>query len=433
MSRDPSEAAGWGAGTRCVWAGEASLGPDGATVPPVYHGVTYGYDDMAEWKAVALGERPGHIYSRNTNPTVELFERKVQELEGAEAATAFATGMAAISDTLSALLAPGDRVVSITDTYGGANRIFTEFLPRLGVEVTLVPTHDAEALAAEIDRGCSLVYLETPTNPTLKVVDIARMAESARAVGATVVVDSTFATPINQRPLELGADLVLHSATKFMGGHSDAMGGVVAGSEALVGTIFRYREINGASLDPMSAFLLTRGLKTLELRVERQNANALEVARFLSRHPAVEAVYYPGLESHPGHEIARRQMRGFGGVLSFALAVGDVGDVEAVETVETVGTLDTLETGESGEAADAEDLVARFLGGLGLAHRAASLGSVATLVGPPSTTSHVELTREARARAGIPEALIRYSVGIENPSDLVADLERALGQIGVHA
>ncbi len=421
MRGDPAEAADWGDGTRCVWAGEASLGPDGATVPPVYHGVTYGYDDMAEWKAVALGERPGHIYSRNTNPTVELFERKVRELEGAEAATAFATGMAAISDTLSALLAPGDRVVSITDTYGGANRIFTEFLPRLGIEVTLVPTHDAEALAAEIDRGCSLVYLETPTNPTLKVVDIARMAGSARAVGATVVVDSTFATPINQRPLELGADLVLHSATKFIGGHSDAMGGVVAGSEALVGTIFRYREINGASLDPMSAFLLTRGLKTLELRVERQNANALEVARFLSHHPAVEAVYYPGLESHPGHEVARRQMRGFGGVLSFALAV------EVVEAAEAVGI------GASGEAAKAEALVARFLGGLDLAHRAASLGSVATLVGPPSTTSHVELTREARARAGIPEALIRYSVGIENSSDLVADLERALGRIGDRA
>lgn len=387
----------WGVGTRCVWAGEASLGPEGATVPPVYHGVTYGYDDMQEWKEVALGQRPGHIYSRNTNPTVALFENKVRELEGAEAATAFATGMAAISDTLSTLLGPGDRVVSITDTYGGANRIFTEFLPRLGIEVTLVPTHEADRLASEIDEGCAVVYLETPTNPTLKVVDLARMAERARAVGATVVVDNTFATPINQRPLELGADLVIHSATKFLGGHSDAMGGVVAGSESLVRSIFRYREINGASLDPMSAFLLTRGMKTLELRVARQNANALAVARRLEDHPGIEAVYYPGLEGHPGHEVARRQMSGFGGVLSFALA-----------------------------GADPETLVARFLDGLQLAHRAASLGSVATLAGPPSTTSHVELTREARARAGIPEALIRYSVGIENAEDLIADLDRAL-------
>jgi cystathionine gamma-synthase len=210
-----------------------------------------------------------------------------------------------------------------------------------------------------------------------------------------VVVDNTFATPINQRPLELGAHLVVHSATKFLGGHSDAMGGVVAGDRELVARVFQFREINGASMDPNSAFLLSRGLRTLELRVERQNANAQAVAEYLAGHPRVERVFYPGLGDHPQHEVARRQMRGFGGVLAFSLG----SELEAVR---------------------------RLVGGLRLAHRAASLGSVATLVGPPSTTSHVELSAAQRAAAGIPEGLIRYSVGIENAADLIADLGAAL-------
>lgn len=368
------------------------------TVTPVYHGVTFAYDDLAHWQAVATGEAPGHIYSRNTNPTVEVFEQKVRELEGAPAATSFATGMAAISNTLSALLAPGDRVVTIKDTYGGTNKIFIEFLPRLGIEVALSTTGDHEEIEREIALGCTVLYLETPTNPTLKVVDVARLARAAHGVGATVVVDNTFATPINQSPLDLGADLVLHSATKFLGGHSDAMGGVVCGPEELVRSIFHYREINGATLDPTSAFLLTRGIRTLELRVERQNASALAIAEFLAGHRAVEAVFYPGLSSHPGHEIARRQMRGFGGVLAFALQ----GGFEAME---------------------------RVVGALRLAHRAASLGSVATLVGPPAVTSHVELSAEERAAAGIPESLVRYSVGIENVEDLIDDLRQALGAL----
>ncbi len=210
-----------------------------------------------------------------------------------------------------------------------------------------------------------------------------------------MVVDNTFATPVNQNPLALGADLVLHSATKFLGGHSDAMGGVACGSADLIERLYHFREINGASLDPMSAFLLTRGIKTLELRVERQNANAMTVARFLAGHPAVAAVHYPGLESHPGHAIAARQMRGFGGVLAFSLK----GGYDAMRTV-----VDALR----------------------LAHRAASLGSVGTLVGPPAVTSHVELSEVERAAAGIPESLVRYSTGIENAADLVADLTQAL-------
>ena len=392
-----------GLSTRGVWGGKAASAPEGATVMPVFHGVTFAYEDLDEWRQVAEGTRPGHIYSRNTNPTVQVFERTIQALEGAEAATSFATGMAAISNTFFALLSPGDRVVSIRDTYGGTNRILTEFLPEWGVEVTLCATEDHEAMEREIGRGCTAVYLETPTNPTLKILDVARLARSAKEAGALVMVDNTFATPINQRPLELGADLVLYSATKFLGGHSDAMGGAVLGARSLVERIFRYREINGASLDPNSAFLLSRGLATLELRMERHNRNAQRVAEFLVGHPAVGDVFYPGLPSHPGHDVAREQMSGFGGVLAFSLR--DEGPPDE-------GRL--------------HDRIGRFLGGLRLAHRAASLGSVATLVGPPSVTSHVELTPEGRARAGIPESLIRYSVGIENAEDLIRDLDGAL-------
>lgn len=394
-SRRAEDSGEWGDSTRSVWAGEPEESPEGATVPPVFYGVTFGYDDLSEWAAVGAGHRPGHIYSRNTNPTVALFERKVAALEGAERATAFATGMAAISSTLFALLEPGARVVSVKDTYGGTSRLFTDFLPAWDVDVALRDTADHDAIEAAIDEGADLVYLETPTNPTLKVLDIQRLAGAANDAGAVVVVDNTFATPINQRPLGLGADLVLHSATKFLGGHSDAMGGVLAGDAALVETVFRFREIHGASLDAHSAFLLTRGIRTLELRVERQNANAMRVAEMLAGHPAVDDVFYPGLPDHPHHDVARRQMRGFGGVLSFSLE----GDLDAVRTL---------------------------LSRLRLAHRAASLGSVATLVGPPATTSHVELTPQQRAEAGIPESLVRYSVGIENGYDLVADLRAGL-------
>ncbi len=385
----------WGASTRCVWAGEVPAPPAGATVLPVFLGVTFAHDDLDEWRAVGLGERPGYIYSRTSNPTVELFERKVAALEGAESAVAFASGMAAISGTMYALLEPGSRVVSIRDTYGGTNRLFAQYLPHWDVEVALRETSDHEAIEAAIDDGCDLLHLESPTNPTLKVLDLRRLAARAHEVGAVVVVDNTFATPINQRPLELGADLVIHSATKFLGGHSDALGGVVAGSKDEISEIFAYREIHGASMNPHAAFLLARGLKTLELRVQRQNDNAMAVASFLAEHPAVESVFYPGLPTHPLHDVAAAQMSGFGGVLSFILR------------------------GESNR-------VRQFLDSLRLAHKAASLGSVSTLVGPPATTSHVELSPRQLAAAGIPESLIRYAVGIENADDLIADLSVAL-------
>lgn len=257
-------------GTKAVWAGEKEVLVHGATQVPVVVSVAYNYDDMDEWYDVAVGKKQGHIYGRNTNPTVQAFEDKVKILEGAEAATSFSTGMAAISNTLYTFLRPGDRIVSIKDTYGGTNKIFTEFLPNMNIEVALCVTGDHDAIELEVKKGCKILYLETPTNPTVKITDIRRMAAVGKEVGALVVVDNTFATPINQNPLELGADLVLHSATKFLGGHADALGGVVCGAKELVEKIYHYREINGATLDPWAAYLLLRGMKTLKLRVEQQ-------------------------------------------------------------------------------------------------------------------------------------------------------------------
>ena len=382
-------------GTASVWAGEDGEFAEGAITSPIVKSVTFSYKDLDEWHNVSLGKSEGYIYSRNTNPTVHVLEEKIRILEGAEAATSFATGMGAISNTLFTFLTPGKRVVSVKDTYGGTSKIFLDFLPVYKVEAKLCDTTDHEQLEAEIAKGCDLVYLETPTNPTLKIIDLKRISAAAKKVGAIVVVDNTFASPVNQNPLGLGADLVIHSATKFLCGHSDAMGGVLAGRKELVRKVFQFREINGASLQADPAYLIARGMKTLELRIERQNASALKIATFLKAHSKVSDVFYPGLETHPGHLVAKEQMRGFGGILSFSLDGG-------------------------------YDLVKKFLPQLKLVHLAASLGSVGTLAGPPRTTSHVELTEEQRKLLGIPESLIRYSVGIENVEDLLDDLDTAL-------
>lgn len=385
-------------GTISVWGGETSRFPEGAITPPIVNAVTFAYDDLDEWHKVATGKQAGHIYSRNTNPTVKVLEEKIRMLEGAEAAISFSTGMGAISNTLFTFLTPGKRVVSLKDTYGGTSRIFLDFLPANNVEVMLCDTTDHAMIETEIAKGCDLLYLETPTNPTLKIVDIKRLATTAKKEGAIVVVDNTFATPINQNPLSLGVDLVIHSATKYLCGHSDAMGGLLAGKATFVQKVYQYREINGASLQADPAYLIARGMKTLELRIERQNASALKIAQHLKAHPKVNDVFYPGLEKHPGHAIAKNQMSGFGGMMSFSLN----GDYNEVKT---------------------------FLHNLKLVHLAASLGSVSTLAGPPRTTSHVELSEEQRKQLGIPESLIRYSVGIENVEDLLADLNQALDKI----
>ncbi|WP_442857085.1 cystathionine gamma-synthase family protein [Bacillus sp. FJAT-45037] len=384
--------------TKSVWSGEKDALVHGATQVPVVNSVAYTYDDIDEWYEVAIGKRKGHIYGRNTNPTVQAFEEKLRILEGADACTSFSTGMAAISNSLLTFLTPGDRVVSMKDTYGGTNKIFTEFLPRLNIDVTLVETGNHEQMEKEITKGCQIVYLETPTNPTVKITDLKRMSKAAKEAGAMTFVDNTFATPINQQPLNLGADLVLHSATKFLGGHADALGGAACGNAEIIEKIYHYREINGATMDPNAAYLLLRGMKTLKLRVEQQQQTAQKIAEFLQNHEKVEVVYYPGLPTHRHHEIAKIQMSGFGGMLSFALK----GELDAVR---------------------------QFLPKLKLAHKAANLGAVETTVGPARTTSHVENTPEERAALGIPEGLVRYSTGIEDVDDLLCDLSQALDSI----
>jgi cystathionine gamma-synthase len=388
-----------GQSTLSIWGGEQQHELyERSTQVPVVHSVSFTYQDIDTWQDVALEKIPGHIYSRNTNPTVRAFEDKVKELEGADAATSFASGMAAISNVLATFLKPGDRIVSIKDSYGGTNKIFNEFLPPLNIDVCLCDTADYDQIEVEIGKGCHLLYLETPTNPTIKIIDIERLAAAAKQVGALVVVDNTVATPINQNPLRLGADIVLHSASKYLGGHADALGGVICGSRELVKQVYHYREINGATLSPMDAYSFIRGMKTLKLRVERQNESAMTVAKWLQQHPRIEQVFYPGLESHPNHNVAKRQMRGYGGMLSFSVK----------------GGLDAIKV---------------FLPKLQYAHMAANLGCVETVVGPPVTTSHVECTAEERAAAGIPEGMVRYSTGIEDVEDLIADLEQALSNL----
>ena len=389
---------GPGPSTRSVHLGREVDPADRTVVPPLVDNAAFGFPDLDTWRAVALKQQPGHIYSRNSNPTLERFEAKVAALEGAEAGLGFATGMAAISTTLLALIDSTSRAVTVRDVYGGTYLLFTELLPSRGLACDVCDTDDLEAFERVIRAGASLVYLESPTNPTLKVLDLARWIRAAHDAGALAVVDNTFATPINQRPVELGADLVLHSATKFLGGHGDVLGGVVCGRRAVIERIYRWRELIGTTLDARSAHVLLRSLKTLGLRIERQNSSALQVASHLARRPEVAWVHYPGLPSHEGHAIACRQMSGFGGVLSFELHGG-------------------------------LDAVARVLPHLRYACLAANLGQVETVAGPPSLTSHVELSPAERAAAGIPEGLVRYAVGIEDPSDLTADLDAALARL----
>jgi cystathionine gamma-synthase len=381
--------------TRCVLAGEASYTSFNSINVPIFQNSAFEYHDMEEWIDVSLYRKPGDIYSRTTNPTVRAFEEKSAILEGAEDATACSSGMAAINNTLMCLLRPGDTAVAIKDSYGATYLHFAEILPGFGIKTKICETTDHEAIERSINEGCKLVYLESPTNPTLKIVDIKRIAATAKKAGALTVVDNTFATPINQNPLSLGADLVIHSATKFLGGHNDVVGGVVCGSAELIWKIFLWRNLCGGCLDANSAYLMMRGMKTLHLRVKQQNESAMHIAEFLQQHPKVTEVLYPGLPDHPGHDIASSQMRGFGGMLSFAIK----------------GEFDALH---------------RFLPLLKIIHKAANLGQVNSIAGPPATTSHVECTPQERAAAGIPETLIRLSVGVEDIQDLIDELKSAL-------
>ncbi|MDX9832069.1 MAG: aminotransferase class I/II-fold pyridoxal phosphate-dependent enzyme [Anaerolineae bacterium] len=390
-----------GSSTQAVHAGEARPKPYGALATPILQTSTYTFRDTAEivafMEAKAAGDGPVRDeYGRYSNPTQAVAEAKLAALEGAEGALLFASGMAAITTTMATLLSAGDHLVLIRDCYHRTREFALTFLQRWGIETTLLPAAEAAALPGLVRPETRLVFCELPTNPYLRVVDLARVADVARGCGALTVVDSTFATPLNLRPLALGADLVIHSATKYLGGHNDLLAGVVAGPRRLLDRLEKARGVMGGISNPHDAYLLIRGLKTLALRVARQNENGLAVARFLAGHPAVRRVHYPGLPGHPDHDVACRQMAGSGGVVSFELD----GDLEAA---------------------------GRFVDRLRLPYIGPTLGGVESIVEQPSRLFALD-PAESRA-AGLADSLVRYALGIEDAADLIADLEQALAGV----
>ncbi|KEF34589.1 methionine gamma-lyase [Deinococcus sp. RL] len=386
--------------TRAVHAGHGLDPVTGAHAVPIYATSTFGYGSAERGARLFAGEEPGYFYSRLSNPTVTAFEEKVASLEGAQAAVAFGSGMGAASAVALTLLRAGDEVAFIGPLYGGTEGLLRDILGRFGV--TVREAADVEGLRGVVSERTRLVWLESPTNPTVGVVDLAAASAVAHAVGALVVVDNTFATPYLTRPLEHGADLVMHSATKYLGGHGDVVAGVVVGSADLVAELRLHglRHV-GAVLDPFGAYLLLRGMKTLPLRMEAHCQGAMALARALDGHPALKALHYPGLPSHPGHAVAARQMRLFGGLLSL-----DLGSQEAAFA---------------------------FLNGLKLFTQAVSLGDVESLSCHPASTTHHLLGEETLARQGVTPGLVRLSVGIEDEADLVRDVLGALERVPVGA
>ena len=383
--------------TVAVRGGEPRRQPYASITTPIVCAATYSFDDTAELTRYFEGQVEREEYGRYGNPTVRVAEQKIAALDGAADAALFGSGMAAATTALLALLKAGDHLVMTADCYRRTRQFVGVFLKRFGVEATLVPPGDVAALAAAVRPGkTKLIVAESPTNPYLRVADLRALAEVRRATpGCNLLVDSTFATPINQRALEQGADLVIHSCTKYHGGHNDLLAGAVCGSADLVSLVRDLRGVLGGVLDPHAAYLLLRGLKTLPLRVQRQNQTALLVAGALEQDPRVKRVFYPGLQSHPDHAIAKATMSGFGGVVSFRLR----GDLAAG---------------------------ARFVDACRLATLAPSLGGVETLIEQPSLMSFFELTTAEREAIGIYDDLVRLSVGIEEPGDVLADLLQAL-------
>ena len=383
-----------GFATRCVHTGELE-DAHGAPHTPIYNTTTFKFPNTAAVLDVLEGRRKGAIYTRyGFNPTLFALEEKLAAIENAEAALAFCSGMA----TESALFLTHGRagIVCLGDAYGGTMELLASQLPILGVPTRFLLVSELDRLDAALGDGGSLVFFETPTNPRIEVIDVAAVAEVAHRRGALVVVDNTFASPVNQNPLALGADLVVHSATKYLGGHSDLTAGAVMGPKALVEPIWNWRKNLGQAIAPETAALLLRSLRTLGVRVERQNATALTIAQAMTGHPRVARVFHPGLPDSPGHAIARRQMRGFGGMV-------------------------TLELAASGAETTA------FVDHLRLFALAASLGGPESLAIQPAFSTHYGLGPEERARRGIGDNMVRLSIGLEDPEDLLADLNQALG------
>jgi len=387
--------------TQAVHAGEEKRKPYSALTTPIVQTSTYTFENTAQildfMRSKAAGEPPARVeYGRYGNPTQSVVERKIAALEGGERALLFASGMCAITTTMLSLLWSGDHLVMVSDSYHVTRDFALIFLSRWGIETTLVPVDEPAALAAAIRPTTRVIFSETPTNPYLRVMDLPRMVEIARQHNITTIVDSTFATPSNLRPLEYGIDLVIHSATKYLGGHNDLLAGAVIGSSEILTQIEDARGVLGGVSNPHEAYLLLRGLKTLDLRVTRQNENGQRIAQFLEGHPVISRVYYPGLLSHPDHEIAQRQMTGFGGVVSFEIE-GDM------------------------------DQTGRFIDLLRLPYVGPTLGGVESIVEQPAAL--FSLDPEQRRVAGIKDNLVRYALGIEDADDLIADLTQALAGI----
>jgi len=384
----------FGLSTLCVHGGEFK-DVHGAPHTPLYDTTTFAFDSTADLLDVVEGRKAGSLYTRyGLNPTIQSLEAKLALLEGAQSALAFGSGMAAEA---ALFLAHGrEGIVCVGDAYGGTLELLEKQLPLLGIPTQLLLSHEEDRLVSFLNGSKRLVFFETPTNPALEIIDIRRMASLAHDHGALVAVDNTFASPVNQHPLALGADIVVHSATKYLGGHSDLTAGALMGSEVLLAPIRAWRSNFGQTIAVETAQLLARSLRTLVVRVDRHNESALAVARALSTHARINRVFYPGLEDFPGHEVAKRQMKGFGGMV----------------------TLDI-----KGNSADAT----RVVDCLQLMKIAPSLGGVESLVTQPITTTHHGLPAPERARRGITDTMIRLSIGLEDPQDLVADLLRALG------
>lgn len=386
-----------GQSTRAVHAGERGPRPrvgDSITVP-IVQSATYWFRDTQEVIAYQEGRHASFEYGRYGNPTTRALEEKLCGLEGGEDCVVSASGMNSVTTLLLALMPQNGHLVTTHDCYRRTRQFMQTLLPKMGIRTTVVDPSDLSGIERALDAGATLFFSESPTNPYLRVVDIPRVAELCRNRGAVSVIDSTFATPVNQQALSFGADLVLHSATKYLGGHNDVLGGALIGRADLIRTIRDLHGVLGGVIDPHTSYLILRGVKTLALRVERANRNAEAISRYLEQHRRIERVHYPGLESHRDHAVAKRLMKGFGGVISF----------------EVRGSLETA---------------SKFIDALRIPYIAPSLGGVESLVEQPTVVSYWDKTPEERAALGIRDNLVRYSCGVEDTDDLIRDIEQAL-------
>ncbi len=384
-----------GMATRAVHAGEPRNADSGSLTVPIYQSATFSSRTTREMIAISQGRQEGNFYTRYGNTTTRAVERKLAALDEAGDALLFSSGMAAITTSLLAMLRAGDHVVSSDAIYGNAQSFLLEVLPRFGVEVSFGDPSDPDRFMALARANTRLVYAESPVNPTLRVLDLLRLGRMAARRKLPFLVDATFSSPVNQQSLKFGATLAIHSATKYLGGHADLIAGAVCGSRPLIARIRNMRKTLGCVADPHQAWLLARGMRTLTVRVRRQNEVGMEVARWLERRPGVLSVLYPGLKSHPQHVLAKKQLKGYGGMVTFEVRGGVKG-------------------------------ASRVADRLKLVRLAPSLGGVESIVSQPPLTSHLYVSAEARRRAGIRDGMLRLSCGIEDPADLIADLDQAL-------